>query len=382
MSAAAPVGTTLAILERTLKVMSAVQSRIHFSLKQELKLLKEIIADNAPAEYDYEPNEGSRRARKADYKDVDVIPVSDPNASTMAQKIVQYQAVLQLAQSAPQYYNMPLLHRQMIDVLGIKNAHKLIPLPEDMKPMDPVTENQNVLMQKPVKAFAYQDHQAHITVHMSAMQDPKIAQLLGQNPQAQALQAGMMAHINEHLGFQYRVEIENKLGFSMPAVTDQSGEDIHIDPEAEARLAPMLAQAAQKLLQQNQAQMAQQKAQQQAQDPIIQMQQQELQLKQQEQQRKAQKDAADIKLREQQQQIEQMRIQSQEKVATKGQQLNAMTEASKIMVEKQDGKQKFQQEAIKTLADNHFKDKQQSKQLYAEGLRNQLNAKLTNKDRE
>ena len=382
MSAAAPVGTTLAILERTLKVMSAVQSRIHFSLKQELKLLKEIIADNAPGDYDYQPTEGSRRARKSDYKDVDVIPVSDPNASTMAQKIVQYQAVLQLAQSAPQYYNMPLLHRQMIDVLGIKNAHKLIPLPEDMKPMDPVTENQNVLMQKPVKAFAYQDHQAHITVHMSAMQDPKIAQLLGQNPQAQALQAGMMAHINEHLGFQYRVEIENKLGFSMPAVTDQSGEDIHIDPEAEARLAPMLAQAAQKLLQQNQAQMAQQKAQQQAQDPIIQMQQQELQLKQQEQQRKAQKDAADIKLREQQQQIETMRIQSQEKVATKGQQLNAMTEASKIMVEKQDGKQKFQQEAIKTLADNHFKDKQQSKQLYAEGLRNQLNAKLTNKDRE
>jgi len=382
MSAAAPVGTTLAILERTLKVMSAVQSRIHFSLKQELKLLKEIIADNAPGDYDYQPTEGSRRARKSDYKDVDVIPVSDPNASTMAQKIVQYQAVLQLAQSAPQYYNMPLLHRQMIDVLGIKNAHKLIPLPEDMKPMDPVTENQNVLMQKPVKAFAYQDHQAHITVHMSAMQDPKIAQLLGQNPQAQALQAAMMAHINEHLGFQYRVEIENKLGFSMPATVDATGEDIHIDPEAEARLAPMLAQAAQKLLQQNQAQMAQQKAQQQAQDPIIQMQQQELQLKQQEQQRKAQKDAADIKLREQQQQIETMRIQSQEKVATKGQQLNAMTEASKIMVEKQDGKQRFQQEAIKTLADNHFKDKQQSKQLYAEGLRNQLNAKLTNKDRE
>jgi hypothetical protein len=382
MSAAAPVGTTLAILERTLKVMSAVQSRIHFSLKQELKLLKEIIADNAPGEYDYQPEEGSRKARKSDYKNVDVIPVSDPNASTMAQKIVQYQAVLQLAQSAPQYYNMPLLHRQMIDVLGIKNAHKLIPLPEDMKPMDPVTENQNILMQKPVKAFAYQDHQAHITVHMSAMQDPKIAQLLGQNPQAQALQAAMMAHINEHLGFQYRVEIENKLGFSMPPVKDASGEDIYIDPEAEARLAPMLAQAAQKLLQQNQAQMAQQQAQQQAQDPIIQMQQQELQLKQQEQQRKAQKDAADIQLRNQQQQIEQMRIQSQEKVALKGQQLNALGEASRLMVDKQLDKQKFQQEAIKTLANNEFQHKQQSKQLYAEGLKTHLNAKLSRKDKE
>jgi hypothetical protein len=382
MSAAAPVGTTLAILERTLKVMSAVQSRIHFSLKQELKLLKEIIADNAPGDYDYQPEEGSRKARKSDYKNVDVIPVSDPNASTMAQKIVQYQAVLQLAQSAPQYYNMPLLHRQMIDVLGIKNAHKLIPLPEDMKPMDPVTENQNILMQKPVKAFAYQDHQAHITVHMSAMQDPKIAQLLGQNPQAQALQAAMMAHINEHLGFQYRVEIENKLGFSMPATVDATGEDIHIDPEAEARLAPMLAQAAQRLLQQNQAQMAQQQAQQQAQDPIIQMQQQELQLKQQEQQRKAQKDAADIQLRNQQQQIEQMRIQSQEKVALKGQQLNALGEASRLMVDKQLDKEKFQQEAVKTLANNEFQHKQQSKQLYAEGLRNQLNAKLSRKDKE
>jgi hypothetical protein len=248
--------------------------------------------------------------------------------------------------------------------------------------MDPVTENQNILMQKPVKAFAYQDHQAHITVHMSAMQDPKIAQLIGQNPQAQALQAAMMAHINEHLGFQYRVEIENKLGFSMPATVDATGEDIHIDPEAEARLAPMLAQAAQRLLQQNQAQMAQQQAQQQAQDPIIQMQQQELQLKQQEQQRKAQKDAADIQLRNQQQQIEQMRIQSQEKVALKGQQLNALGEASRLMVDKQLDKEKFQQEAVKTLANNEFQHKQQSKQLYAEGLRNQLNAKLSRKDKE
>jgi hypothetical protein len=216
MSANAPVGTTLAILERTLKVMSAVQARIHYSLKQELKLLKVIIADYTPDEYTYEPVEGSRLAKKSDYDNVDVIPVSDPNASTMAQKIVQYQAVLQLAQGAPQLYNLPLLHRQMLDVLGIKNANKLIPMEEDQKPTDPVSENQNVLMMKPVKAFQYQDHQAHITVHMSAMQDPKIMALLANNPMAQALQSAMMAHINEHLGFQYRIEIEKQLGVSMP----------------------------------------------------------------------------------------------------------------------------------------------------------------------
>lgn len=304
MSAQAPVGTTLAILERTLKVMSAVQARIHFSLKQELKLLKHIIAEYTPEDYNYDPEEGSRKAKKSDYENVDVIPVSDPNASTMAQKIVQYQAVLQLAQGAPQLYNMPLLHRQMLEVLGIKNAAKLIPMEEDQKPTDPVSENQNILKMKPVKAFAYQDHQAHITVHMSAMQDPKITQLLQNNPMAQALQQAMMAHINEHLGFQYRVEVEKQLGFSLPPQHDESGEDIHIDPEMEARLAPMLATAAQQLLQQNQAQAAQQQALQQAQDPIVQMQQQELQIKAQEaqtkaaaQQAKAKKDIADVTLR-------------------------------------------------------------------------------------
>ena len=297
MSANAPVGTTLAILERTLKVMSAVQARVHFSLKQELKLLKHIIAEYTPEEYDYDPSEGDRRAKKSDYDNVDVIPVSDPNASTMAQKIVQYQAVLQLAQSAPQMYNMPLLHRQMLEVLGIKNAAKLIPMPEDMVPVDPISENQNILMMKPVKAFISQDHQAHIAVHMSAMQDPKIASLLQNNPMAQQLQSAMMAHINEHLGFQYRVEIEQQLGFSLPPQMDQSGEEVHMDPQAEARLAPMLAMAAQRLLAMNQGQAAQQQAQQQAQDPIVQMQQQELQLKAQEVQRKSQKDLADIALR-------------------------------------------------------------------------------------
>jgi len=311
MSAAAPVGTTLAILERTLKVMSAVQARIHYSLKQELKLLKKIIADNAPEEYDYEPEEGSRKARKSDYHNVDVIPVSDPNASTMAQKIVQYQAVMQLAAQSPNLFNMPLLYRQMLDVLSIKNAHKLIPLPEDMRPKDPVTENQDILMMKPAKAFQYQDHTAHITVHMSAMKDPKIIQLLQGNPMAQALQSAMMAHINEHLGFQYRVEIEKQLGMSLPAQQDESGEDIHMDPEVEARLAPMLAQASQRLLQQNQAQAAQQQAQQQAQDPLVQMQQQELQIKQAEQQRKAQKDQTDANLKMEQIKVERARIAAQ-----------------------------------------------------------------------
>jgi hypothetical protein len=309
MSANAPVGTTLAILERTLKVMSAVQARIHYSLKQELKLLKVIIADYTPEEYSYEPVEGSRLAKKSDYDNVDVIPVSDPNASTMAQKIVQYQAVLQLAQGAPQLYNLPLLHRQMLDVLGIKNANKLIPMDEDQKPTDPVSENQNVLMMKPVKAFQYQDHQAHITVHMSAMQDPKIMALLQNNPMAQALQSAMMAHINEHLGFQYRIEIEKQLGVALPPKSDENGEDINMDPAVEAKLAPMLAQAATQLLQMNQQQAAQQQAMQQAQDPLLQLQQQEVQIKQADQQRKAAKDMADVEIEKQRLAIAEQKVQ-------------------------------------------------------------------------
>jgi hypothetical protein len=309
MSANAPVGTTLAILERTLKVMSAVQARIHYSLKQELKLLKVIIADYTPDEYTYEPVEGSRLAKKSDYDNVDVIPVSDPNASTMAQKIVQYQAVLQLAQGAPQLYNLPLLHRQMLDVLGIKNANKLIPMEEDQKPTDPVSENQNVLMMKPVKAFQYQDHQAHITVHMSAMQDPKIMALLQNNPMAQALQSAMMAHINEHLGFQYRIEIEKQLGVSLPPKADENGEDVNMDPAVEAKLAPMLAQAATQLLQMNQQQAAQQQAMQQAQDPLLQLQQQEVQIKAADQQRKAAKDMADVELEKQKLAIAEQKVQ-------------------------------------------------------------------------
>jgi hypothetical protein len=332
MSGQAPVGTTLAILERTLKVMSAVQARIHYSLKQELKLLKGIIAAYTPEEYDYEPTEGSRRAKKSDYENVDVIPVSDPNASTMAQKIVQYQAVLQLAQGAPQLYNLPLLHRQMLDVLGIKDAAKLIPMAEDQKPTDPVSENQNVLMMKPVKAFISQDHTAHIAVHMSAMQDPKIQGLLKNNPQAPQLQLAMMAHINEHLGFQYRIEIEQQLGMNLPPQFDVSGEEQNMDPEVEARLAPMLAQAAQRLLQQNQAQVQQQQAQAQAQDPIIQMQQQELQLKAAEQQRKSQKDQVDAQLKAAQIQVERDRIAASTKVEGAKAILQAATQKKDTML--------------------------------------------------
>jgi hypothetical protein len=362
MSANAPVGTTLAILERTLKVMSAVQARVHFSLKQELKLLKRIIADNTPEDYNYEPVIGSRMAKRSDYESTDVIPVSDPNASTMAQKIVQYQAAMQLAQQSPNLFNMPLMYRQMLDVLGIKDAQKLIPLPEDMKPKDPVTENQNILMLKPVKAFQYQDHQAHITVHMSAMQDPKIAQLLQNNPQAQQLQAAMMAHINEHLGFQYRVEIEKQLGIELPPTTDLAGEDINMDPEVEAKLAPLLAQASQRLLQQNQQEVAKQQAQQQQQDPLIQMQQQELQIKQAEQQRKQQKDQTDAQLKQQQLQIEQQRIATQAQLET------AKTQAQ-IQASQDQEKLKMTADMVKYLSNVDKEKELQSERHLHESIR-------------
>lgn len=351
MSANSPVGTTLAILERTLKVMSAVQARVHYSMKRELGLLKKIIADYTPEDYSYDPVEGDRMAKKSDYDNVDVVPVSDPNASTMAQKIVQYQAVLQLAQGAPQMYNMPLLHRQMLDVLGIKDANKLIPMDEDQKPTDPVSENQNVLMMKPVKAFLYQDHKAHMTVHMSAMQDPKIIALLQNNPMAPQIQAGMMNHINEHLGMEYRKQIEQQLGMNLPAQKDESGEDVNMSPEVEARLSPLLAQAAQQLLQSNQQEVAQQQAQQQAQDPLVQMQQAELQLKAGELERKKQKDATDAQLKEQQLQIEKERIQSQE-------QIEGVRIGLKAEQEKRNTDAKQQTDGIKIGADVSLKQQQ------------------------
>ena len=307
MSANAPVGTTLALLERVLKVMTAVQARLHNSMRQEFKLLKAIIADDADESYAYEPEDGPRRARRSDYEMVEVLPVSDPNASTMAQKIVQYQAALQLAQGAPQLYNLPLLHRQMIEVLGLKNAAKLVPLEDDLTPIDPVLENQNILMSKPVKAFIEQDHKAHLTVHMAAMQDPLMAQMLGQNPMAQQLQAAAMAHIQEHLAMEYRRQVEERLG--MPLPTEQ--ETKAMDPAVAAKVAQLAAQAAQQVLQGNQQQAAQQAAQQQAQDPVVQMQQKELALREREvgiKEKKLQVDAATeadrIKLAEKQMQID------------------------------------------------------------------------------
>ena len=311
MSSQAPVGTTLALLERTLKVMSAVQARLHYAMKQEFKLLKVIIADYTPEEYAYEPEEGNRAVKKADYDMVDVIPVSDPNAATMAQKVVQYQAVLQLAQSAPQLYNLPLLHRQMIEVLGIKNANKLVPVEDDQAPTDPVQENQNILTGKPVKAFMEQNHQAHLGVHMAAMQDPKIMQIVGQNPQAQAIQAAMMAHINEHVAFEYRKQMEMQMGIVLPSEDNQK----HMSTEQADQIAIAAAQASQQLLQQHQQEAQQAQAQQQMQDPVVQMQQQELQIKQQELALKAQKMQVDAAAKADQLDIERSRIESQKEIA-------------------------------------------------------------------
>jgi hypothetical protein len=290
MSANAPVGTTLALLERTLKPMAAVQSRVHYSMKQEFKLLRKIIAEYAPEEYLYVPDRGEPRARRADYAMVEVIPVSDPNSSTMAQRVVQYQTVLQMAQATPQIYDLPQLHRQMIEVLGIKNADKLVPTKDDIKPTDPVSENMNSLVGKPIKAFIYQDHAAHIATHQAFMQDPSIMAFIGQNPAAQQIMAALSAHIAEHVAFQYRQQMEDKLGVPLPAPNEELPEDM------EVQLARLLADAGKQVTQENQAKAAQAAAQQKMQDPIIQMQQQELQLKIAEQQRKAQKDQADAAL--------------------------------------------------------------------------------------
>ena len=305
MSAQAPVGTTLALLERQLKVLTAVQARVHYALKQELGLLKVIIRDYTDEDYEYTPEYGTKRAKQADYDLVDVIPVSDPNAATMSQRVVQYQAVIQMAQMAPDIYDMPQLHRSMLEVLGIKNAEKLVPLPDDMKPTDPVSENMAVLRGKPVKAFMYQDHQAHIQVHMSAMQDPMLMQLIGQNPKAQMMMAAMQAHIADHTAFLYRQKVEQQLGFALPPEEDK------LPPQIETAMSSMMAKAAQQVLAQNQAQAAQQQAQQQAQDPVLQMQQQELQIRAQEvaiKDKKVQADAAakadELALKEKQLQID------------------------------------------------------------------------------
>lgn len=289
MNAQAPVGTTLALLERSMKVMSGVQARLHAALKKELRLLSKIVHDYMPDEYAYEVD--GDFSRKADFdKRIDVIPVSDPNAATMAQRIMQYQAALQLAQQAPQLYDMGKLHRQMLEVLGIQDAGDIIKLPEDIKPADPVTENMMILKQEPVKAFKYQDHEAHLAVHMAAAQDPKIMQMVGQSPFAQVIQQAMAAHITEHVAFQYRREMEKMLGVEMP------DEDQPLPDDVEVEISRLAKDAAEKLLKKDQAEVAQQQAQAQQQDPVVQMQQQELQLKAQELQHKMQTDMAKLQL--------------------------------------------------------------------------------------
>lgn len=334
MSANAPVGTTLALLERTLKPMAAVQSRVHYSMKQEFKLLRKIIAEYAPEEYMYVPDRGEPRARRDDYAMVEVIPVSDPNSSTMAQRVVQYQTVMQMAQAAPQIYNLPQLHRQMIEVLGIKNADKLVPTEDDATPVDPVSENMNVLVGKPIKAFITQDHQAHIATHQAFMQDPQIAAMIGQNPAAQQIMAALSAHLAEHTGFLYRQQLEQKLGAPLPAPNEV------LAPEAEALLAQTIAQAGIQLTQEKQQQAAQAAAQQKAQDPIIQMQQQELQIKQAEQQRKAQKDQADT-------QLDAARLQLDAEKA----QTTATIEASRIAAQNEQAQAKNDLDEAKAILD-------------------------------
>ncbi len=306
MSANSPVGTTLAILERTLKVMSAVQARIHYSMKQELRLLRDIIRDYTPEEYSYEPEEGSRRAKKSDYDMVTVIPVSDPNAATMSQKVVQYQAVLQLAQQAPQLYDLAYLHRQMLEVLGIQNAQKLVPMEDDETPKDPISENIAAVKGKPMKAFIFQDHDAHIAAHQAFMMDPMVMKTIGQNPQANMIMAALQAHIAEHLGYQYRAQVEAQMGVPIPAPDQKLPDDV------EVQLSRLIAQASQQLLQKHQGEAAQQQAQQQAMDPLVQIQQAQLKIEQDDAKRKAMKDSADIALKQEQIKVEKARILAQQ----------------------------------------------------------------------
>jgi hypothetical protein len=298
MSSQAPVGTTLALLERQLKTMSAVQARVHAAMKEEFKLLKTLIREHAPVDYGYDPLRGERTAKQSDYDVVDVIPVSDPNSSTMAQRIMQYQAVIQLSQTAPQIYDLPQLHRQMIEVLGIKNAEKLVPIKDDIKPKDPISENMGFLRGAPTQAFIFQDHEAHMLAHQSFLQDPFIMQNIGQNPMAQQMMAAIQAHIAEHLGFLYRRKLEEQLGVPMPPMEQE------LPPEVEAEMSRFVALGAQQLMQKNAAQAQQAQAQQQMQDPIIQMQMQELQIKQMAAQAKAQKDQSDAQLAAQKLQVE------------------------------------------------------------------------------
>ena len=336
MSANAPVGTTLALLERTLKPMAAVQARVHYAMKQEFKMLKALMAEYAPAEYAYQPTRGEVSARQADYMMIDVIPVSDPNSSTMAQRVVQHQAVLQMAQQAPQIYDLPQLHRQMIEILGVKNADKIVPTKDDIKPTDPISENMSALMAKPMKAFIYQDHDAHIETHMAFLQDPMVAQMIGQNPQAKQIMASLQAHIAEHLGYKYRKDVEERLGVELPTP------DAELPEEVEVNLSRLVATASKQLTQAHMQQMAQKQAQQKAQDPVVQMQQAELQIKAQEVQRKAKKDQADAMLK-----AEKLRLDEQEV------QIDAQKNNVQLEIDKRDKDNKMDMEIFKTINQNN-----------------------------
>jgi hypothetical protein len=361
MSANAPVGTTLALLERQLKTMSAVQARVHYSMKQEFKLLKEIIRDYMPEDYEYTPVFGTPQAKRADYDMVDVIPVSDPNSATMAQRIMQYQAVIQLAQGAPQIYNLPLLHRQMIEVLGVKNADKLVPIDDDMTPRDPVSENMAFLTGKPTKAFIYQDHDAHIAVHTSMMQDPIVMGQMGQNPMAQQMQAAIMAHVAEHVAFQYRTKIEQRLGATLPKPNTEMSEDI------EVQLSKLVAQAATQLLQIDKNQAAQQQAQQQMQDPVVQMQQAELQIKQQDAQTKAQKVQGELAIKQAELQLKAQQMQNAQgedpAVAAQRQQQEIAMEAMKHQADMRRAEQEHQQSLVHNQQTQDLQAKQQLLQM-------------------
>jgi hypothetical protein len=346
MSANAPVGTTLALLERTLKPMAAVQARVHYAMKQEFKMLKAIMAEYAPQEYGYVPNRGEVTARQDDYMMVDVIPVSDPNSSTMAQRVVQYQAVLQMAQSAPQIYDLPQLHRQMIEVLGVKNAEKLVPMKDDLTPTDPVSENMDALTGKPMKAFMYQDHDAHIATHQSFMQDPQVAQMIGQNPQAQQIMASLQAHIAEHMAFGYRKQMEEKIGASLPAPNEPLPEDIEVS------LAQVMAKAGTQLSQAKQQQAAQAAAQQQMQDPTFQLQQQELAIKQAEVQRKAQKDQVDA----------QLRMAEQERKSQKDA-IDAAIDTQQLKLDREELKMDAEKDGLKMAMDSKKDDAQLALQI-------------------
>jgi hypothetical protein len=350
MSANTPVGTTLAILERQLKTLSAVQARVHYSMKQEFKLLKNIIRDYAPTEYEYDPEGGDRRAKQEDYDMVEVIPVSDPNSSTMAQRIMQYQAVIQLSAQAPQIYDLPHLHRQMIEVLGVKNADKIVPVEEDETPRDPLSENMAFLKSKPTKAFMYQDHDAHIAAHTALMQDPAVQQMIGQSPMAQQVQGAIMAHLAEHLGFKYRKEVEEMIGVPLPAPDQELPADI------EVQLSRLIAQGSQQLLQKNQAAAAQQQQQQQQQDPLLQLQQQELEIKKMDTQRKVQKDQIDSQLALQRLQLEKARIDADRE-----------KDLNRIQSQEKQTKVKIQTDLYKSQASKSNQQPNQNKQNFNRG---------------